>query len=95
MAREITDFDEIRIRNIPLDKKVRLVNLAKQEGKSLNKFLIDHLSNLAERYEAKEVESRYSELQKQTIEALKLNTAELQKNQQLINMLLGGNENGQ
>lgn len=72
MTNNVTKPPTITIRNLPRDKQIRIQELAKQSYKSMNTYLCDILSDIAERYEVKETESRYAELLKQTIESLNL-----------------------
>lgn len=62
---------------------------AKKQNKSLNAYLYDNLINLAERHEAITLDAKYAELQKETLLALRLNTEELKKLQDLIKYLIG------
>jgi len=89
VAKLVTDFDEIRVRNFPLEKKVRLAELATKQGKSLNQFLSEVLMKVAETHEDYAIDYKYQELSSQTLEALNVNTAELKKVQELIKFLIG------
>ncbi|WP_368264632.1 hypothetical protein [Enterococcus innesii] len=89
MPKSVSNFDELRIRDFPLDKKVRLMELASQEEKSLNQFLYDHLVELSEQSEVKAIDERYAEVVKEVVFALNLCTEEMKKVQELYRFVMG------
>ncbi len=93
MGKQISDFDEIRIRGVDLDKKARLVQLADDQGKSLNQFLLEFINRLAERHEIMETETKYSELVEMMAKVIEKNTHSMSKMNQIIQVILGGDLN--
>ena len=95
MGKQISDFDEIRIRGVDLDKKARLVQLADDQGKSLNQFLLEFINRLAERYEIMETETKYSELVGMTAHVIEKNSQVLEQTYQMLQIITGGNTHDQ
>lgn len=93
MGKQISDFDEIRIRGVDLDKKARLVQLADDQGKSLNQFLLEFINRLAERHEIMETETKYSELVEMMAKVIEKNTHSMSEMNQIIQVILGGDLN--
>lgn len=94
MSRVIKSFDELRVRKFPVDKKVRLMQMAKTENKSLNQFLYDKLIQLADSGEIVDVHYRYLQLQMETTDIIKENSQVLNEVKKLINYISGVDENG-
>lgn len=80
----------ITIRGLPVDKQKRIQELAKESGQSMNSYLLNILFEVAERHEIMMLDSKYSELQKETLLALTINTEELKQVQQLVKYVMGG-----
>lgn len=95
MGKQISDFDEIRIRGVDLDKKARLVQLADDQGKSLNQFLLEFINRLAERHEIMETETKYSELVGMTAHVIEKNSQVLEQTYQMLQIITGGNTHEQ
>ncbi|MHC5250537.1 hypothetical protein [Enterococcus sp. LJL90] len=89
MVKKYKEHPRIAIRGLPEDKIKRLKELARLSGKSLNGFLLDLLSEVAERSEVQALDNKYSELQKQTLEVLEINTQEIRKVQKIYQDLIG------
>lgn len=94
MGKQISDFDEIRIRGVDLDKKARLVQLADSQGKSLNQFLLEYVNRLAERHEVMETETKYSELLDMMAKVIDKNTHTMSEMKQIIHIITGGELDG-
>ncbi|MBO0460956.1 hypothetical protein JZO83_04270 [Enterococcus sp. DIV1298c] len=94
MGKQISDFDEIRIRGVDLDKKARLIQLADAQGKSLNQFLLEYVNRLAERHEVMETETKYSELLDMMAKVIDKNTHTMAEMKQIIQLITGGELDG-
>lgn len=94
MGKQISDFDEIRIRGVDLDKKARLIQLADAQGKSLNQFLLEYVNRLAERHEVMEAETKYSELIDMMAKVIEKNTHKMAEMNRIIQLITGGELDG-
>lgn len=90
MPRNVKAFDELRIRNFPYDKKVRLVQKAAAEKKSLQEFLYDVLIKAADNEEVMDVQYQMVQTQKETNTIVEQNTKVLLEVKNLINYISGG-----
>ena len=90
MGKVISDFDEIKIRGIDVDKKARLIQLANAQGKSLSQYLLEYVNRLAERHEVMETETKYSELVQSMAALIEKNTEVLNETKQIIQLITGG-----
>lgn len=90
MGKTVSDFNEIKIRGIDLDKKARLIKMADAQGKSLNRFLLEQLNRLAERHEVMETETKYSELVNMMGVIIEKNTKVMEECQEMIQVISGG-----
>lgn len=93
MGKQISDFDEIRIRGVDLDKKARLIQLADAQGKSLNQFLLEYVNRLAERHEIMETETKYSELIDMVTRVVEKNSQVLEETYHMVQVITGENSN--
>lgn len=89
MVKSISPFDELRIRKFPYDKKVRLVRLANQEGKSLQEFLFDALVKLADNEEVIDIQYRMAQQQKETNQVVQKNSETLFEVQKVLKYIAG------
>lgn len=89
MSQTIKPFDELRVRGFPYDKKVRLMQMAKTEDKSLQKFLYDTLIRLADNQEVMDVQYQMSQLQKETNGIVQQNTIVIQEVKDVLNYIAG------
>lgn len=83
----------ITIRGLPVDKQKRIQELAKQSRQSMNSYLLNILFEVAERHEIMMLDSKYAELQKETLLALAIATEEMKRMQEVINFVMGGETN--
>lgn len=90
VPRNVKAFDELRIRNFPYDKKVRLVQKAAAEKKSLQEFLYDVLMKAADNEEVMDVQYQMVQTQKETNTIVEQNTKVLLEVKNLINYISGG-----
>lgn len=90
MGKQISDFDEIKIRGVDIDKKARLMQLADVQHKSLNQFLLEYVNRLAERHEIVEAETKYSELVEMMARVIEKNTQTMNEMNQIIQVITGG-----
>lgn len=89
MKRSNREFDEIRIRNVPADKKVRLKQRAAAEGKTLQAFMYENALRLADGEEINDVQVKMTEQQTKLLEIIKINSMALQGNNELMKKLIG------
>lgn len=89
MVKNHVEPPRISVRGLPVDKLNRVKELARLSGKSLNAFIVDLLSDVAERSEVQALDNKYTELQKQTLAVLELNIKELQKVQEIYKFMNG------
>lgn len=89
MKRSNREFDEIRIRNVPADKKVRLKQRAAAEGKTLQAFMYENALRLADGEEINDVQVKMTEQQTKLLEIIELNSIALQENNKLIKKMIG------
>ncbi|MHC5250717.1 hypothetical protein [Enterococcus sp. LJL90] len=89
MVKNHVEPPRISVRGLPVDKLNRVKELARLSGKSLNAFIVDLLSDVAERSEVQALDNKYTELQKQTLAVLELNIKELQKVQEICKFMNG------
>ncbi len=89
MKRSNREFDEIRIRNVPADKKVRLKQRAAAEGKTLQAFMYENALRLADGEEINDVQVKMTEQQTKLLEIIELNSMALQENNKLIKKMIG------
>lgn len=90
MGKQISDFDEIKIRGVDIDKKARLMQLADAQDKSLNQFLLEYVNRLAERHEIVEAETKYSEIVEMMARVIEKNTQTMNELKQIIHLITGG-----
>ncbi|MGM0285756.1 MULTISPECIES: hypothetical protein [unclassified Enterococcus] len=95
MGKPISDFDEIKIRGIDVDKKARLIQMATAQNKSLNQFLLDYVTRLAERQEVMEMETKYSEVIGMMATVIEKNTQILNEVSLFIQVMTGGESDDQ
>lgn len=93
MKRSNREFDEIRIRNVPADKKVRLKQRAAAEGKTLQAFMYENALRLADGEEINDVQVKMTEQQTKLLEIIAVNTETMQRNNELIQAILGEEKN--
>ena len=89
MKRSNREFDEIRIRNVPADKKVRLKQRAAAEGKTLQAFMYENALRLADGEEINDVQVKMTEQQTKLLEIIEFNSRALQENSKLIKKMIG------
>lgn len=92
MSKSTKQFDEIRIRNFPPDKKVRLMKRAQREGKSLQEFMYEHMLRLADGEEIAAVQYKMLEQQSQLAQIIQANTEALFVQEKRWRALLGEEE---
>lgn len=95
MKRSNREFDEIRIRNVPADKKVRLKQRAAAEGKTLQAFMYENALRLADGEEINDVQVKMTEQQTKLLEIIAVNTETMQRNNELIQAILGEEKNNE
>lgn len=93
MKRSNREFDEIRIRNVPADKKVRLKQRAAAEGKTLQAFMYENALRLADGEEINDVQVKMTEQQTKLLEIIESNTLALQENNRRWEIVFGDGEN--
>lgn len=81
---------QITIRGLARDKQKRIQELANDSGYSMEGFIRNLLSDVAERHEVAVLDSKYAELQKETLLALAIATEEIKRMQEVINFVMGG-----
>lgn len=89
MPRNVKAFDELRVRNFPYDKKVRLVQKAAAEKKSLQEFLYDVLLKTADNEEVVDIQYQMVQAQKETNSIVEQNTKVLLEVKNLVNYIAG------
>lgn len=92
MSKSTKQFDEIRIRNFPPDKKVRLMKRAQNEGKSLQEFMYEQTLRLADGEEIVAVQYKMLEQQSQLAQIIQANTEALLAQETRWRALLGEEE---
>lgn len=89
VPRNVKAFDELRVRNFPYDKKVRLVQKAAAEKKSLQEFLYDVLLKTADNEEVADIQYQMVQAQKETNTIVEQNTKVLLEVKNLVNYIAG------
>lgn len=88
--KNLSKSPQLTIRGLPLDKQKRIHELAKKSGQSMEGYIRNLLSDVAERHEVAMLDSKYAELQKETLLALTIATEEMKRMQEVINFVMGG-----